>query len=266
MGAARHIETVFWNLIRLGLDSRAVERQINLDGCVNFRDLGGYPTAAGRRVRWRTLFRSDSLHALTPEDVCRFRDELEMTDIIDLRSSYELENEGRGSLETEPIAFHHLPLFDGNTSVADREAATRLSLGERYVGLMEIAREPIARVIEKLAHSKGGAIYHCAAGKDRTGVISAVLLGALGVSNDLIVADYALSSENLDAIIERLVGMKGYAHTLEDLPADTLHARPETMQTVVSTIDTKYGSMAGYLTDIGVTDETLDRLRSKCLD
>ena len=189
-----------------------------------------------------------------------------MSDIIDLRSSYELENEGRGSLESEPIDFHHLPLFDGNTSVADREAATRLSLGERYVGLMEIAGEPIARVIEKLAQSKGGAIYHCAAGKDRTGVISAVLLGALGVSNDLIVADYALSSENLDAIIERLVGMKGYAYTLEDLPADTLHARPETMQAVVSNVDAKYGSMAGYLAEIGVSDGTLEQLRSKCLD
>jgi protein-tyrosine phosphatase len=259
-------ETPFWFLLRPGLDSRTVERQIDLDGCVNFRDLGGYPTVDGRRVRWRTLFRSDALHALTPDDVCRFRDELGMTDIVDLRSSYELENEGRGSLETEAIAFHHLPLFDGNTSAADREAAMHLSLGERYLGLMEIAREPIARVIEKLALSKGGAIYHCAAGKDRTGVISAVLLGALGVSNDLIVADYALSSENLDAIIDRLVNMKGYAHTVEDLPADTLHARPETMQTVVATIDTNYGSMAGYLCDIGVTDETLALLRSKCLD
>lgn len=216
-------------------------------------------------MEWRTLFRSDALHALTASDVGLFRDELGMTDIVDLRSTFELENEGRGPLEAEPIAFHHLPLFDGNTRSADHEAAMTLSLGERYIGLMEMAREPIARVVERLANSKGGAVYHCAAGKDRTGVISAVLLGALGVPNDLIVADYALSSRNIDAIIERVMNMKGYEDTLKDMPADTLHAKPETMEAVVSKVDANHGSMSGYLREIGVEDATLERLRSKCL-
>lgn len=243
-----------------------MERSIDLEGCVNFRDLGGYPTVDGRNLRWRTLFRSDALHALTPSDVGRFRDDLGISDIVDLRSSHELSNEGRGALEAEPIAFHHLPLFDGQTSGAQHEAAMRMSLGQRYLGMMEMARAPIANVVRRLAHAEGGAVYHCAAGKDRTGVVSAVLLGALGVSNDLIVADYALSAENIDAIIARVMSMKGYAATLRAMPADTLHAEPETMQEVVSTIDAKYGSMAGYLREAGVEDETLASLRSKCLD
>ncbi len=243
-----------------------MERQIELDGCVNFRDLGGYPTRTGGRLRWRTLFRSDALHALTAADVRRCRDELGMSDIVDLRSSYELEGEGRGLLAREPIAFHHLPLFDGGPHSLSSEAPRELSLAERYVGLMEVAREPIARVVERLAGASGSAVYHCAAGKDRTGVISAVLLGALDVAEELIVADYALSSRNIDAIIDRVMNMKGYETALRELPEDTLHARPETMEAVVAHVVSEYGSMADYLRASGVSDETLERLRAKCIE
>jgi protein tyrosine/serine phosphatase len=145
-------------------------------------------------------------------------------------------------------------------------AVTQMSLGERYIGMMDLAREPIARVVDALAQAKGGAVYHCAAGKDRTGVISAILLGALGVPDDLIVADYALSSQNIDAIIGRVMNMKGYGETLKAMPADTLHAKPETMEEVVANVASRYGSMSDYLRDSGVSQATLERLRAKCLD
>lgn len=250
----------------LGLDSRAVDRRIELDGCVNFRDLGGYPTRDGRRLRWRLLFRSDALHALSDADVRRLRDELSLRDVVDLRSSFELGNEGRGLLEHEPIGFHHTPLFDGNTRSADARASMSMSLGVRYLGMMELAQEKIASVIRILALSEGGAVYHCAAGKDRTGVISAVLLGALGVSDELIVADYALSAERIDAIIDRVMNMKGYGDTLKDMPADTLHAKPESMEEVLSGVADRYGSMTDYLREGGVDDAVLDALRLKCLE
>ena len=141
-----------------------------------------------------------------------------------------------------------------------------LSLGERYIAMMDVAREAIVRVVETLARAEGGAVYHCAAGKDRTGVISAVLLGALGVPDDLIVADYALSSQNIDAIIERVMNMKSYGDTLKAMPADTLHAKPETMREVVANVSSRYGSMSGYLRESGVSEATLERLRAKCLE
>ena len=194
------------------------------------------------------------------------RDDHSLTEIIDLRSSFELENEGRGLLASESIDFHHTPLFDGDTRAGDREAAERLSLGERYLGLMEIAKERIARVVSILAHAKGSAVYHCAAGKDRTGVISAVLMGALGVPDEMIVADYALSGERIDEIIARVMSMKGYEDTLKDMPADTLHAKPESMQEVVAGVAERYGSMTGYLRDAGLGDDTLVALRANCLD
>ncbi len=243
-----------------------MERTIDLEGCVNFRDLGGYPASHGRHLRWRILYRSDALHALSGADVLRFHDELGITEIVDLRSSLELENEGRGRLETEPIGFSHLPLFNGRSMSAEHDAAMSLSLGERYIAMMDVAREAIVRVVETLARAEGGAVYHCAAGKDRTGVISAVLLGALGVPDDLIVADYALSSQNIDAIIERVMNMKSYGDTLKAMPADTLHAKPETMREVVANVSSRYGSMSGYLRESGVSEATLERLRAKCLE
>jgi len=241
-----------------------VERRIELDGCVNFRDLGGYPTSDGHSLRWRTLFRSDALHALTPGDVSQLT-AIGLSDIVDLRSSYELDAEGRGLLEREPMAFHHTPLFDGDPKAGDRAAAATLTLGERYLGLLIVGQQKIANVVRILASAPGGAVYHCAAGKDRTGVISAVLLGALGVPDDLIVADYALSAERIDAIIARVMSMKGYEDALKHMPEDTLHAKPETMEKVVGEVAARYGSMSGYLRDAGVDDEVLARLRAKCL-
>ena len=245
---------------------RRVQRRIELDGCVNFRDLGGYPTHEGRSLRWRKLFRSDALHALSPGDVICLRDEHLLTDIIDLRSSFELENEGRGLLASEAIGFHHTPLFDGDTRAGDRAAAERMSLGQRYLGLMEVAKERIAGVVSILAHSKGSAVYHCAAGKDRTGVLSAVLMGALGVPDEMIVADYVLSAERIDLIIERVMSMKGYEDTLKDMPEDTLHAKPESMEEVVSGVAERYGSMGGYLRDAGLPDGVIEALRANCLE
>lgn len=233
---------------------------------MNFRDLGGYPTADGRRLRWRKLYRSDALHALSDSDVRRLRGELGLRDVIDLRSSAELAAEGRGPLEREPVAFHHLPLFDGDTLADDREASRTLTLGQRYVGLLEVARKPIARVVGILAASEGGAVYHCAAGKDRTGLISAILLGVLGVPDDLIVADYVRSADQIDAIIERVMNMKGYEEALKTMPADTLHAKPESMETLLDHVRSQYGSMADYLRSADVGDDVIGRLRDNCLD
>jgi protein-tyrosine phosphatase len=242
-----------------------VERRIALEGCFNFRDLGGYPTAEGRQVRWRRLFRSDALHHLTPRDVAVCVDELGIGDVVDLRSSGELRAEGRGLLESAPLRYHHLPLFDGALPEGESRAEA-LTLSDRYFLMAEFAREPIARVVTTLAGADAPAVYHCAAGKDRTGVVSAVLLGLLGVRDEIIVADYAASRENLDAVIERLMSAEGYQEMLESLPPDTLHAEPATMIALLERVRERYGSMQGYAEAIGVTPATLSRLRDALLE
>ncbi len=240
-----------------------MNRTIDLAGCLNFRDLGGYPTTDGRAVRWRQVFRSDALHHLTRQDVARLRDELCLGDVIDLRSSAELRSEGRGPLAVEAMRFHHPPLYDGDAPKAAPSAD--LTLTDRYFLLAEFAKRPIARVISTLASTDAPAVYHCAAGKDRTGVVSAILLGVLGVTDEVIVADYAATQENLDAIIDRLMSTKGYHSMLSALPPDTLHAEPETMLAFLERMRRTYGSMEGYARSAAVAEESLERLRQRLL-
>lgn len=242
-----------------------MERRIELEGCLNFRDLGGYPTADGRQVRWRQLFRSDALHHLTDRGVARFSDELGIRHVVDLRSTDELESNGRGPLSDTPAIFHHLPLFDGAITEGQRAAAD-VGLADRYFLMAEFAKAPIARVVDTLAHADGPAVYHCAAGKDRTGVISAILLGLLGVRDEVIVADYAATQQQLDAIIERLLSTEGYQEMLEVLPEDTMTAEPETMISLLDQIQSAYGSMEGYAREIGLDDAVLDALRGRFLE
>jgi protein-tyrosine phosphatase len=239
-------------------------RTVALEGCLNFRDLGGYPARDGRVVRRGQVFRSDALHLLTAADVARLRDELCIGDVIDLRSTNEVETDGRGDLARESIRFHHVPLFDRDSITSDERAA-ELTLADRYFLLAEFAKRPIARVITTLAQTTSPAVYHCAAGKDRTGVVSAILLGILDVEDDVIVADYALTQENLDQIIQRLLSTDGYHTMLAALPPDTLHAQPETMMALLERIHATYGSMRGYAQAAGVADAAIDRLRDRLL-
>jgi hypothetical protein len=202
---------------------------------------------------------------LTPADVAQVRDDLGLTTVIDLRSTGELRAEGRGALEAEPLDFHHLPLFDGEAARAG-SWSTELTLADRYFLLCRVAREPVARVVTALAEARGPAVYHCAAGKDRTGVVSAVLLGLLGVPDEVIVADYAATQENLDAIIARLLETKGYQAMLSALPPDTLHAEGATMLEFLTRMRAEYGSLREYARDAGVSDAALERLELRLLE
>jgi protein-tyrosine phosphatase len=212
-----------------------MERRIDLDGCHNFRDLGGYAAAGGRSLRWRVLFRSDGLQHLTERDVTRVRDDLGIRHVVDLRSTVEIRSDGRGLLEDDAFRFHHVPLFDGVVAPPP-ETAQEMTLADRYFLLAEMAQEAIARVITTLAESPAPAVYHCAAGKDRTGVISAILLGMLGVPDGIIVADYAATQENLDAIIDRLMATEGYQEMLEAFFNDTATTEIYTMVSLLEKV------------------------------
>jgi protein-tyrosine phosphatase len=242
-----------------------MQRHVDLEGCHNFRDLGGYPTREGGRVRWRVLFRSDALHHLTPADVARLRGEIGLGHVVDLRSSGEIAIDGSGRLAAENVRIHHLPLFDGH-GTASADLGASITLSDRYFLMTEHAKGPIARVIQTLAEAEAPAVYHCAAGKDRTGVVSAVLLGLLGVADEIIVADYAATRENLDAIVARLMASEGYQGMLEQLPPDTLHAEPETMISLLARVREKYGSMHGYARAIGIPDAAVARLERRLLE
>ncbi len=243
-----------------------MQRKIDVEGCHNFRDLGGYPTADGRTLAWRVLFRSDGLHELTPGGVATVRHDLGIGHIVDLRTSAELGFDGRGPLEHEPIDHHHLPIYDGEASSGDRERVAGQGLGELYLGMIDFASERLTRIVERLATADRPAVFHCSAGKDRTGVVSALILGSLGVHDDVIVADYAATRDGLDGIVDRLQRSRGYETMWKELPPETLHANPETMVTLLAGLRETYGSIRDCVRAIGVRDEVLAALERKLLD
>jgi protein-tyrosine phosphatase len=242
-------------------DPTTRERLLDLEGCLNFRDLGGYRTRDGRSVRWGRLFRSDALHHLTPADLRLVRDEIGIRTIVDLRSSIERSREPIPSLAAPPIRVHHIPLFD-----RERPAnAPALPLDEIYRILLLIARDPIARIVRVLAETRDPALFHCAAGKDRTGLVAAVVLGALGVRDEDIVEDYAATRRSLERIVDRLRTSASYDYVFTELPPDTLHAEPETMERLLAHVAGEYGSMRGYLRDSGVDEAELAALEASLL-
>ena len=243
---------------------RGLERFVSLEGCFNFRDVGGRPTQAGRRIRTGLLFRSDALHHMTPSDVERVRDVLGVRTVVDLRSGVERETEPPAALCAPPVALHHVPFFDRDRSSAG--AGASLSLAQLYALMMQFARAPIVQAVEILASADSPAVFHCAAGKDRTGVLAAVVLGALDVPDELIVDDYADTRHALERILARLRESRSYDYVFDELPPETLHAEPETMADLLAHVRARYGSMRGYLRESGVAEPTLARLASRLVE
>ncbi len=241
------------------------ERLVELEGCLNFRDLGGYGTRSGRRVRWGCLYRSDALHHMTDEDVRRVRDGLGVRAVVDLRSSAEIANDGIGPLPAPPVSYHHVPLFDGGHSDLELEEIP-MDLGHQYFILLRVAWEAVRHTVEVLAHSTSPAIFHCAAGKDRTGLIAAVLLGLLDVDEEHIVEDYVFTSRVLDRIIERLERSTSYQKVFEHLPPDTFHAEPESMLSFLRRVREAHGSVREFALQGGLSARTLERLEERLLE
>jgi protein-tyrosine phosphatase len=168
------------------------DRHVTFEACFNFRDLGGYETVDGRRVRWGSVFRSDSLHRLPAADL-EVALALGLHTVIDLRSTAELER-GRFA-HTHDLSFHHLPFFEADSlpfkplESHDPEPP----LGSDYIAMATSARGAIAAAFHVLAECDYAVVVHCAAGKGRTGILAALVLASLGVPDESIAADYHLS-------------------------------------------------------------------------
>lgn len=258
-------------------------RWIELDGVVNMRDLGGLPTQDGRRTREGRLVRSDNLQDLTPTDVRHVVDELGVTDIIDLRTDVERELTGPGPLNETPLAHHHLSfIVEDRRGETDRdqrgadtgEQALLLSEGDpdrgsadfwtrHYLGYLHQRPDSVAGALAAVADSRGGAIVHCAAGKDRTGTVTAMALSVAGVPDEAIVADYAASGERIRAIIDRLIDVEPYKWGLQGRSIDEQTPQPETMEMILRTLESEFGGAIGWLRRQGWDDARLDLLRTR---
>jgi protein tyrosine/serine phosphatase len=256
-------------------------RWIELDGAVNARDLGGLPTADGRSTRWGRVLRSDNLQDLSVTDVRILLDDYALKNVIDLRSDAEVRLEGPGPLTRIPtVTVHQLSLFPEagrHTDVAaDTDLDTDVDVDKalpwqddrstgHYLGYLTDRGDSIVAALRVMTRTDGSALVHCAAGKDRTGVVCALALDAAGVTREAIVADYVQTGERLEAILRRLRASDTYAADLDSRPADTHKPHAALMEKLLARIDEEFGGTLGWLAGHGWTPEDTDALRDRLL-
>lgn len=250
---------------------------IELDGAVNVRDLGDLPTEDGHKTARASLLRADNLQELSAADITRLVRDFGVTTVVDLRSSNELAAEGPAPLDAVAGVrhAHHPVLPEVGTStdvVADallaRDQLDRTRYPDdpvcgHYLGYLEDRPDQVVGAIRSIAHAEGAAVVHCAAGKDRTGVVVALALTVAGVPAQAVAADYAATAERTEAIVARLARSRLYVRDITSKPADLHRPRPETMTAFLEQLDARYGGAASWLTSNGLSPEDLDSLRVK---
>ncbi len=241
-------------------------RELNWDGCLNVRDLGGHPTHDGEETRFGEVVRADSVRQLTDEGWEALVD-YGIRTVVDLRTDEEREKDPPAGA---PIELLHISLFDDDKAVfeevdAAAEAAPDAASATRevYLLFLEHFKANVATAIRAVANApEGGVVVHCMGGKDRTGLITALLLSLAGVNDDQIAADYALSEERLRPRHELW-----FAEAATEAERKRLERIAQTpAASIVGVLDElqhRYGSVEGYLRDAGVSDADLSRARAR---
>ncbi|WP_433469726.1 tyrosine-protein phosphatase [Spirillospora sp. CA-128828] len=256
-------------------------RWIDLDGAVNARDLGGLPTADGRTTRRGRVLRSDNLQDLSVADVRILLDDYALKNVIDLRSDAEVRLEGPGPLTRVPsVTVHQLSLFPegGRHTDVAADVAKALPWQERpsagpeqdrstghYLGYLTDRGDSIVAALRVMTRTDGSALVHCAAGKDRTGVVCVLALDIAGVTREAVVADYVKTGERLEAVLRRLRDSDTYAADLDSRPADTHMPHAAIMEKFLTRIDEEHGGTLGWLSGHGWTTDDTDALRERLL-
>lgn len=229
----------------------------------NFRDMGGYRAADGRTVRWRRLFRSGEPLRMSEAEAKRLRAEAPLATVIDLRSSGEADHpRGLGPLLDASVIRHHFPMGDPRSKY-DARASGEWDPG--YPALMEDRGHVWAQIVKILAEDDAyPAMFHCVTGKDRTGVLGALILDVLGVDEAAILEDFALSQIGMDKLIADL---RARGKITDDNPPNPALGVPvPAMELMLASLRSKHGNAANFLGKHGVDDDTLQRLADLLLE
>ncbi len=238
-------------------------RNLSFSSTYNFRDVGGYPGLDGRTVRWRRLFRADSLHRLKGADWETFA-ALGVRTVIDLRRHFEVEEHGRVA-DYEGLDYRNLVLEHVDWAEVPHEGVVHERwLADRYLNFAEDGRAALSTALSVIADPAAApVVVHCMAGKDRTGVTCALALSLVGVSDEDIAADYALTTTSMQSLVAYLretnpAIIEGNEHMF-DSPA-------EAMLMFLTDLRGLHGSIENYVREIGLKDEQVAAMRDHLLE
>ncbi|WP_306361221.1 tyrosine-protein phosphatase [Nocardia sp. CC227C] len=232
----------------------------------NLRDLGGLPVIGGGTTRFGVLYRSSTLQQATAADIEFLLGELGLRTVVDLRLPDEVEREGYGPIATAAVTIANLPIrASPRSSLAARDLVpdkSRVDLVELYGRLLRGSPEHIVEIVRLVIDAdRRSLLFHCAAGKDRTGVLAAVLLDAVGVTPEAIAHDYALTDERMARVRDRLDALPSYAG-LPPVSTGILAVEPDVMLRFLERMRTECGGAAKWLLANGLSVAELDRLRA----
>jgi protein-tyrosine phosphatase len=245
-------------------------RELYFEAIYNFRDLGGYSGADGKRMAWGRVFRSGELRHATSADLLRLSRDIGLSSILDLRNEKDLSLFGTGSIGTSEFRYINLPLItDPDNRLITLEQVAQLSeLAELYLLMLRVPFYGI-RIVQSLRvladPDNLPLVFHCSAGKDRTGVLAAILLGALGVKDQDIIADYATTAFSMGRHLNRISRDPKEAEFLASLPAYIHEAAPSSMELLLTSIRREYGSTREYLTVHGADGALFEQLENALL-
>lgn len=241
-------------------DRIVVSRPLALDGAHNVRDLGEYKNQEREELKTHQFLRADSLHNLSPSD----QEKLEaygVKAVIDLRSRQEREKAPCVWEHSGQVAYYSVPMLDEmNSSGFQGMLPERMS--KLYMELLENSQKEFAQIFKIMCrYERECVVFHCTAGKDRTGVTAMLLLNLAGVESQVIAADYAASEHYMrETFRQQKEQMKSYGI---EIPEYMLESKPREMERTLEFLVSEYGSAGGYLEKIGLTREEIGKLKGK---
>jgi len=274
--------------------STRTDRWLHLDGTTNTRDLGGLPTTDGEETAFGRILRSDNLQTLSEADVRTLVEQVGLTEVVDLRTTAEILLEGRSPLrDVDTVAHRHFTLLPERGIRTDVFAAEeddegiraelpadwaesvlprQVSAGDAgeppavrsYLGYLTDGADNVLAALRSLAEGgPGAAVVHCAAGKDRTGVVVALALAVAGVEPEAIIADYAQTAEVIDALVAKLAASPTYTEDMTNRDVASHTPRAESMRRVLELLDERWGGPVGWLEQHGFGPEEQAALRAR---
>lgn len=259
-----------------GKVTRVAERLVPLLQGSNFRDLGGYPAAGGKHVKWGHIFRSGATPLLTKEDAARVQ-ALGLSEMVDLRS-----NEERVLAPSKIEGVEYVAVGYSMTNLMPKEQLTADRMAALYQGFPDLLRPQLRILFADLVRGKGPVVYNCSAGQDRTGFATALILSALGVPRDEIVADYHLSTEyrrpefEMPKIDPAVAAANPTAAMFASFQKDPNAAKPQPLYSAehrslilyaLDAVEQRYGSVEAYLDkELGVSAADIAKLRAEYLE